>query len=176
MIMLRTFRLEMKLNLLEGDRSFNASFSECRSGYSISLVADFLSKYVSQISQECLNQLESRFAHQSLSPLRSRFRFQVGRVHVSTVNRLYSLDKLHLLRIMPSYYSQLEYRSLVHMSSYIGTFFMWNQISACFIFTWPEELYPFLCAIYLDLVSCLMEPTCTGQVNATCPVGSTLSW
>jgi hypothetical protein len=45
------------------------------------------------------------------------------------------------------YYSQLEfpvvsgqhtiskYRSLVHMSSYIDTFFMWNQISACFIFT-----------------------------------------
>jgi hypothetical protein len=101
---------------------------------------------------------------------------------------LYSLDKLHLLRIMPSYYSQLEfpvvpgkhtiskYRSLVHMSSYIGTFFMWNQISACFIFTWPENLHPFLCAIYLDLVPCLMEPTCTGQVNATCPVGSTLSW
>jgi hypothetical protein len=34
-----------------------------------------------------------------------------------------------------------KYRSLVHMSSYIGTFFMWNQISACFIFTWPEKLY-----------------------------------
>jgi hypothetical protein len=84
---------------------------------------------------------------------------------------LYSLDKLHLLRIMPSCYSQLElpvvsgqhtiskYRSLVHMSSYIGTFFMWKQISACFIFTWPEKLYPFLCAIFLYLLSCLMEPT-----------------
>jgi hypothetical protein len=45
----------------------------------------------------------------------------------------------------------------------IGTFFMWNQISACFIFTWTEKLYPFLCAIYLYLVSCLMEPTGTGQ-------------
>jgi hypothetical protein len=41
----------------------------------------------------------------------------------------------------------------------IGTFFMWNLISAGFIFTWPEQLYSFLCAIYLDLVSCLMEPT-----------------
>jgi hypothetical protein len=61
------------------------------------------------------------------------------------------------------------------MSSYIGSFFMWNQISACFIFTSPEKLYPFLSAIYLDLVSYLMEPTGTGQVNATCPVGSTLS-
>jgi hypothetical protein len=30
--------------------------------------------------------------------------------------------------------------------------------------------------VYLDLVSCLMEPTGTGQVNVTCPVGSTLSW
>jgi hypothetical protein len=52
---------------------------------------------------------------------------------------IFALDKLHLLRIMPSCYSQLEfpvvsgrhtitkYRSLVHMSSYIGTFFMWNQ-------------------------------------------------
>jgi hypothetical protein len=100
---------------------------------------------------------------------------------------LYSLDKLHLLGIMPSCYSQLEFavvsgrhtiskhRSLAHMTSYIGTFFMWNQISACFIFTSPEKLYPFLCAMYLDLVSCLMEPTGTGQVNVTCPVGSTLS-
>jgi hypothetical protein len=48
------------------------------------------------------------------------------------------------------------------MSSYIGAFFMWNQISACFIFTWSEKLYPFLSAIYLDLVSYLMEPTGTG--------------
>jgi hypothetical protein len=65
-----------------------------------------------------------------------------------------------------SQWSQVSilYQSLVHMSSYIGTFFMRNQISACFIFTWPEKLYPFLCAIYLDLVSCLMEPTCTGPV------------
>jgi hypothetical protein len=52
---------------------------------------------------------------------------------------------------------------------------MWNQISACFIFTLPEKLYRFLSAIYLDLVSYLMEPAGTGQVNATCPVGSTLS-
>jgi hypothetical protein len=28
---------------------------------------------------------------------------------------------------------------------------------------------------YLDLVSYLMEPTGTGQVNVTCPVGSTLA-
>jgi hypothetical protein len=62
------------------------------------------------------------------------------------------------------------------MSSYIGTFLMWNQFSACFSFTWPEKLHPFLCAIYLDLVSYLMEHTGTGQVNVTCPVGSTLSW
>jgi hypothetical protein len=62
------------------------------------------------------------------------------------------------------------------MSSYIGTFFMWNQISACFIFIWPEKLYSFLSAIYLCLVSYLIEPTGTGQVNVTCPVGSTLSW
>jgi hypothetical protein len=101
---------------------------------------------------------------------------------------LYSLDKIQLLRIMPSCFSQLElpvvsgqhtlskYKSLVHMSSYIGTFFMWNQISACFMFTWPEQLYSFLSAIYLDLVSYLMGPTGTGQVNVTCPVGSTLSW
>jgi hypothetical protein len=27
------------------------------------------------------------------------------------------------------------------MSSYIGTFFMWNHISARFIFTWPEKQY-----------------------------------
>jgi hypothetical protein len=33
-----------------------------------------------------------------------------------------------------------------------------------------------ICAIYLDLVSCQMEPTGTGQENVTCPVGSTLSW
>jgi hypothetical protein len=44
------------------------------------------------------------------------------------------------------------------MSSYIGNFFMWNQILARFIFTWPEKLYPFLSAIYLVLVSYLMEP------------------
>jgi hypothetical protein len=50
------------------------------------------------------------------------------------------------------------------------TFF---HVSACFIFTWPENLYPFLNAIYLDLVSYLMEPTGTGQVHVTCPVGST---
>jgi hypothetical protein len=56
------------------------------------------------------------------------------------------------------------------MSSYIGTFFMWNQISACFNFTWPEKLYPFLSAIYL-------EPTVLDmQIDVTCPVGSTLSW
>jgi hypothetical protein len=73
----------------------------------------------------------------------------------------YSLDKIQLLRIMPSCISQLEfpvvsgqhdiskYRSLVHMSSYIGTFFMWNQISA-FIFTWPEKLIRFLSAIYMS--------------------------
>jgi hypothetical protein len=101
---------------------------------------------------------------------------------------LYSLDKIQLLQIMPSCISQLEfpvvsgqhtiskYRSLVHMSSYIDTFFMWNQISACFIFTSPKKLYPFLSAIYLDLVSYMMEPTGTGQVNVICPVGSTLSW
>jgi hypothetical protein len=47
---------------------------------------------------------------------------------------------------------------------YIGTFFMWKHISARFIFTWSEKLYPFLSAIYLDLVSYLMEPTGTGQV------------
>jgi hypothetical protein len=54
-----------------------------------------------------------------------------------------SLDKIQLLRIMPSFFSQLEfpvvsgqhtlskYRSLVHtcMSSYSGTFFMWNLTS-----------------------------------------------
>jgi hypothetical protein len=38
-----------------------------------------------------------------------------------------------------------------------------------------KNLYPFLSAIYQDLVSYLMEPTGTEQVNATCPVGSTLS-
>jgi hypothetical protein len=71
---------------------------------------------------------------------------------------LYSLDKIQLLRIMLSCFSQLEfpvvsgqhtiskykslvhmssgqhtiskYKSLVHMSS-VGTFFMWNQVSAC---------------------------------------------
>jgi hypothetical protein len=43
------------------------------------------------------------------------------------------------------------------------------------LFTTGIPKYPFLCAIYLDLVSCLMEPTGTGQVNATCQVGSTLS-
>jgi hypothetical protein len=48
---------------------------------------------------------------------------------------LYSLDKLHLLRIMPSYYSQL--------------------VSG-------QHTISNLCAIYLDLVSCLMEPTGTG--------------
>jgi hypothetical protein len=53
---------------------------------------------------------------------------------------------------------------------------MWNQISACFIFTWPDKMYPLLSAIYLDLVSYLMEPTGTGQVNVTCPVSSTLSY
>jgi hypothetical protein len=64
----------------------------------------------------------------------------------------------------------------LYMSS-IGTFFMWNQISARFIFTWPENMYyPFLSALYLDLMSYLMESTGTGQVNATCPVGSTLGW
>jgi hypothetical protein len=96
--------------------------------------------------------------------------------HSSISSGVYSLDKIQLLRIMPSYFLQMEfpvvsghqtiskYRSLVHMSSYIGTFFMWNQISACnFIFTWPEKLYPFLSAIYLDLVSYMMEPTSTGQ-------------
>jgi hypothetical protein len=68
---------------------------------------------------------------------------------------------------------------LMMMSSYIGTFFMWNQISACFIFTWPEILYsPFLSAIYLDLVSdgTYRYWTCTEQVNVTCRLGSTLSW
>jgi hypothetical protein len=60
------------------------------------------------------------------------------------------------------------------MSSYIGTVFMWNQISACFIFTLPEKLYPFLSALNLDLD--LMEPTGTGQENVTCPLGSTVSW
>jgi hypothetical protein len=103
---------------------------------------------------------------------------------------LYSLDNIQLLRIMLSCFSQLEfpvvsgqhtiskYKSLVHMSSYIGTFFMYGTKSqpACFIFTWPEKLCPFLSAIYQDLVSYLMEPTGTGQVNVTCPVGSTLSW
>jgi hypothetical protein len=54
-----------------------------------------------------------------------------------------------------------------------NSFFMWNQISVCFIFTWPEKLYPLLSAIYLILVSYLMEPTGTGH---TCPVDSTLSW
>jgi hypothetical protein len=100
-----------------------------------------------------------------------------------------SLDKLHLLRIMPSCYSQLEfpvvsgqhtiskYRSLVNMSSYIGTFFMWNQISACIIFTWPEKLHSISqCNLPGSCVLSVMEPTGTGQVNATCPVGSTLSW
>jgi hypothetical protein len=29
-----------------------------------------------------------------------------------------------------------KYKSLVHMSPYIGTVLMWNQSSACFIFTW----------------------------------------
>jgi hypothetical protein len=37
-------------------------------------------------------------------------------------------------------------------------------------------MLPFLSAIYLDLVSYLMEPTDTGQVNVTCPVSSTSSW
>jgi hypothetical protein len=37
-------------------------------------------------------------------------------------------------------YQNIE--ALYIMSSYIGTFFLWNQISACFIFTWPEKLYP----------------------------------
>jgi hypothetical protein len=85
---------------------------------------------------------------------------------------LFSLDKLHLLRIMPSCYSQLEFpvgsgqqniESLYICLHIFGTFFMWNQISACFIFTSPEKLYPFLCAIYLDIVSYLMEPTGTGH-------------
>jgi hypothetical protein len=76
-----------------------------------------------------------------------------------------------------AYYIKILEPCNVHMSFYIyWTFYMWNQISACFIFTWPEKLYPFLSAIYLDLVSYLMEPTGTGQVNVTCPVGSTLSW
>jgi hypothetical protein len=45
------------------------------------------------------------------------------------------------------------------------------------VITWMLILDPGFCivAIYLDLVSCLMEPTGTGQVNATCPAGSTLS-
>jgi hypothetical protein len=55
------------------------------------------------------------------------------------------------------------------MSSYIGT------KSQLVSFSLDLKNYQFLCAIYLDLVSCLMEPTGTGQVNATCPVGSTLS-
>jgi hypothetical protein len=92
---------------------------------------------------------------------------------------LYSLDKL--LRIIPSCISQLEFpvvsgrHAISKYMSLFGTFFMWNQISACFIFTWPEQLYPFLSAIYLDLVSYPVEPS-IGQVNVTCPVGSTLSW
>jgi hypothetical protein len=79
---------------------------------------------------------------------------------------LYSLDKIQLLRIMLSCFSQLEfpvvsgqhtiskYRNLVHMSSYIGTFFMWNQISACFIFTWPEKLIHF--SVQFTWILCLI--------------------
>jgi hypothetical protein len=110
---------------------------------------------------------------------------------------LYSLDKIQLLRMMSSCFSQLEFPvvsgqhyikiSLVHMSSCFNTFFIWNQTSAfylvhvepnlwaCLIFTWPEKLYPFLSEIYLVLVSYLIEPTGT-YVNVTCPVSSTLSW
>jgi hypothetical protein len=53
-----------------------------------------------------------------------------------------------------------------------GSFFMWNQISACFNFTGPEKMHPFLSAIYLDIESYPMEPTGTGQVNAVLPVQS----
>jgi hypothetical protein len=99
---------------------------------------------------------------------------------------LYSLDKIQLLTIMPSYISRLEfqvvsvqhtiskYRSLVHLCPHILVPFSCgtkSQLVSCFIFTWPEKLHPFLSAIYLDLVSYLMEPTGTGQVNVTCPVG-----
>jgi hypothetical protein len=100
--------------------------------------------------------------------------------------RAFFLDKIQLLRIMLSCFSQLEfpvvsgphtiskYKSLVHMSSYIGTFFMWNKILACFIFTWPEKPQcnlPGSCV----LVSDGTYRYWTGK-NVTCPVRSTLSW
>jgi hypothetical protein len=82
---------------------------------------------------------------------------------------LYSLDKIQLPRLMLSSFSQLEfpvvasgqhtitiskYKSLLHMSSYIGTFIMWNQISAGFIFTWPEKLSYF--SVQFTCILCLI--------------------
>jgi hypothetical protein len=61
------------------------------------------------------------------------------------------------------------------MSSYIGTFFMWNQISLFhFHLTWKTVSIS-LCNLPGSCVY-LMEPAGTGQVNVTCPVSSTLSW
>jgi hypothetical protein len=91
------------------------------------------------------------------------------------------------MRIMPSYYSQLRnsqwsqvsilYQNIeaLYICPHILVPFSCGSKSQLVSFSLDMKNSPFLCAIYLDLVSCLMEPTGTGQVNATCPVGSTLS-
>jgi hypothetical protein len=90
---------------------------------------------------------------------------------------LYSFDKIQLQRIMLSCFSQLEfpvvsgqhtlskYKSLVHMSSLVH--FSCGTKSQLVLFSLDLKNYPFRSAIYnyLDLVSYLMEPTGTGQVN-----------
>jgi hypothetical protein len=95
-------------------------------------------------------------------------------------------NSISLLRIMPSLlefpvvsgqHTISKYRSLVHMSSYIGTFFMWNQISSWFHFhlTWKTVSIS-LCNLPGSFV--LSDGTYrywTGKY-VTCPVGSTLSW
>jgi hypothetical protein len=70
----------------------------------------------------------------------------------------------------------------LYKSPHIFVPFSYGTKSQLFIFTWLKTVSISLCNVPgMDLVSCLMEPTGTmdgpyGQVNVTCPVGSTLSW
>jgi hypothetical protein len=92
-------------------------------------------------------------------------------------------------RIMPSYFSQLEfpvvsgqhtvskYRSLVHMFSYKLAPFSCRTKSQLVSFSLnPKNCIHFSVQFSWILCLYLVEPTDTGQVNVTCPVGSTLSW
>jgi hypothetical protein len=98
---------------------------------------------------------------------------------------LYSLDTIQLLRIMLSCISQLEfsvvscqhtiskYKSLVH--NYVLIYFhvepnlsLFHYHLTCKTVSISQCNLPGSCV--------LSDGTGTGQVNVTCPVGSTLSW